>query len=200
MKIAVLASGRGSNFQAIVDNIKSGYLSRVEVAAFVTDKPGCPASEIARAHDIPVLDVDPSRSSSRRVFDAVLVSRLRDYPVDYVVLAGYMRILSYVFLKHYPQRVINIHPSLLPAFPGLNAQKKAVEAGVKISGCTVHVVDEEVDRGPIIMQKAVPVFADDDEQTLSRRILVQEHLLYSRVLKNLSEKEMQISGRTVSFS
>lgn len=200
MKIAVMASGRGSNFEAIINNINSGYLSQVEVEVFITDKAGCGAAGIAEKHGIPVISVNPSHSSSRRVFDAVLISKLKPYVVDYVILAGYMRVLSYVFLKSFPQRVINIHPSLLPSFPGLRAQKQALETGVKVSGCTVHIVDEEVDNGPILLQRAVPVFDTDDEETLSRRILAQEHLLYPKALKLLSEKTVNISGRVVSFS
>lgn len=199
MNIAVMASGRGSNFQAILDNIDGGYLSGIEVTVFLTDKADCPAAKIAKIRSIPVVSIDPATTSSRKVFDAVLVSRIKEYSVDYVVLAGYMRILSYVFLRHYHQRVINIHPSLLPSFPGLHAQRQALDAGVKITGCTVHIVDEEVDHGPIIMQKAVPVFEDDDEETLSKRILAQEHLLYSQVLKLLSEKNIHIADRTVFF-
>ena len=179
--VGVLASGRGSNLQAIFDAMDAGALS-VKVGVVITDKKDAKALERARARQIPTAFLDPKAYPDRTSYDASVASTLLGYQVELVVLAGYMRIVTKALLDPFPNKVINIHPSLLPSFPGLHAQRQALAAGVNVSGCTVHFVDEAVDHGPIIAQAAVPVLEEDTEQSLSERILVEEHRLLPMVI------------------
>lgn len=185
---AVLASGSGTNFQALIDaDLGPGQLVRL-----VTNLPGCGAAERAGRHGIPVTTVE-HRGLRRAAFDANLVEALQADRVDWVVLAGFMRILSPTFLASHP-RTLNIHPSLLPAFPGLDAQRQAFEAGVRITGCTVHMVDAGIDTGPVLAQVAVPVLEDDDAESLRLRILEQEHQVLPAVVRAVSEGRLDLSG------
>jgi phosphoribosylglycinamide formyltransferase-1 len=179
--IGVLASGRGSNLQAIFDAIDAGILS-VQVGVVISDKKEAKALERAHARQIPTVFLDPKAYPDRASYDSAVANTLLDYQVELVVLAGYMRIVTKALLDPFPNKVINIHPSLLPSFPGLHAQRQALAAGVKVSGCTVHFVDEAVDHGPIIAQATVPVLKDDTEGSLSERILVEEHRLLPMVI------------------
>lgn len=197
MKIVVLASGRGSNFKAIADNIAKGSLTGVSVSGLISDKPTANALAFAREIGVPAVCVDAASFADKDQYEAALVKELEALPCDLVVLAGYMKVLGPVFLNAVKQPVVNIHPSLLPSFAGLHAQRQAVEYGVKISGCTVHFVDAELDHGPIIAQVAVPVMEGDDEDKLSARILVQEHQLYSHCLQLLADDRITIEERRV---
>lgn len=181
LRLAALASGRGSNLQALVDAGERGEMDAT-VALVVSDNPGSYALERAKKHGIPFRVIERKSFASRQAFDLALADAVTDSGVDMVALAGFMRIISPAFLARFPGKVINIHPSLLPAFPGLDAQKQAFEYGVKITGCTVHYVDEGVDTGPIIVQSAVPVLPDDTVETLSARILEQEHIIYPKAV------------------
>jgi phosphoribosylglycinamide formyltransferase-1 len=174
--IGVLASGRGSNLQAILDAIDAKTLS-VQVGIVISDKKDAKALERAQARQVPTVFLDPKAYPNRASYDTAVVRVLLEHRVDFVVLAGYMRIVTKALLDPFPNKVINVHPSLLPSFPGLHAQRQALAAGVKVSGCTVHFVDEAVDHGPIIAQAAVPVLDGDTEQSLSERILIEEHRL-----------------------
>ena len=191
----MLASGRGSNFAAILDTIENQGLP-AEVAVVVSDRSEALALERARLHGIATTVVMPRDYPDRAAFDRVVVERLQAAGVQLVVLAGFMRIVTPVFLAAFPGRVLNIHPALLPAFPGLHAQRQAIEHGVKISGCTVHLVDEGVDSGPILMQRAVEVRDDDDEESLAARILVEEHKLYPEVIRRIATGEIRLAGLT----
>jgi phosphoribosylglycinamide formyltransferase-1 len=200
LRIGVLASGRGSNLQAIIDNIAQGSLS-AELAVVISDQPDAFALERARTHNIPAVQVSAKGYKGRRdEYDTLLVKELRNHAVELVVLAGFMRIITPTLLKAFPHRVMNIHPALLPSFPGLHVQKAALEHGVKFSGCTVHFVDEGMDTGPIIIQAVVPVLDNDTEDTLSARILKQEHTIYSRAIQFFAEGRLQVEGRTVRVS
>lgn len=181
LRLAVLASGRGSNLQALVDAGESGEMGGT-VALVVSDNPASHALERARKHGIPFRVVERKGFASRQAFDLALAGAVEESGADLVALAGFMRIISPVFLARFPGKVINIHPSLLPSFPGLDAQRQALEYGVKITGCTVHFVDEGVDTGPVIAQSAVPVLPGDTVETLSARILEQEHIIYPRAV------------------
>lgn len=176
MTLGVLVSGRGSNLQALLDARRDGRIES-RVAVVISDRESAPALERARAAGVPAVTVDPGRAASRLTPAAArrMVAVLGEHAVDWVVLAGFMRVVGPTFFRAYPDRILNIHPSLLPAFRGLNAQRQALEAGVKVAGCTLHVVTPELDAGPILMQASVPVNADDTEETLSARILVEEH-------------------------
>lgn len=196
LRVGVLASGRGSNLQAIMDAIAAGRVP-AQVVVVLSDKPGAAALERARAAGIPAEFVDPADFPTREAFDRRLAERLMAYGVDLVVLAGFMRILSPVFVRAFPGRIMNIHPSLLPAFPGLHAQRQALEHGVKVSGCTVHFVDEGLDSGPIILQAAVPVRDDDSEESLAARILEEEHRLYPEAVRLFAEGRLEVRGRRV---
>jgi phosphoribosylglycinamide formyltransferase-1 len=198
IKLAVLASGRGSNLQAIIDEIKNGRLS-AEIKAVISDCPNAQALERAQSENIPALFLNPKVHSSRRDYDLALAEKVKEFQVDLVVLAGFMRVLSTGFLDQFPHKVINIHPALLPSFPGTHAQKQALEYGVKISGCTVHFVDQGVDTGPIIAQRSVPVKYDDTEETLSERILIEEHKLYPQAIQWIAEGRVKVSGRRVKI-
>ena len=193
-KLAVLCSGRGTDLQSIIDAIQRGELD-AEISIVLTDKPKVMALERAEKAGIKNICVDRKKFTSRADFEAELLKNLEG--VDLVVLAGFMRILSPEFVRHYEGRLMNIHPSLLPAFPGAHAHRDALNYGVKVSGCTVHFVDEGTDSGPIILQAAVEVHEDDTEETLSARILEQEHIIYPKAIKLFVEGKLQIVGRKV---
>jgi phosphoribosylglycinamide formyltransferase-1 len=197
IKIGVLVSGRGSNLQTIIDNIGNGSLP-AEITVVISDKMDAFALERARKHNIPAVPVSSKGYRSKREeYDALLVKELQKRNVELVCLAGFMRIITPELIKAYPHRIMNIHPALLPAFPGLHVQKKALEHGVKFSGCTVHFVDEGMDTGPIIIQAVVPVLDNDTEAGLSERILKQEHKIYSRAIRLFAEGRLKIEGRRV---
>ena len=179
-KLGILLSGRGSNFEAIADSIQAGRL-QAEIAIVISNRADAPGLDSARRRGLNALLI-PSKGRVREEHDAEVVAALRQAQVDLVCLAGYMRLLSSDFVRAFPSRIINIHPSLLPAFPGMDAQKQALAYGVKVTGCTVHFVDEHLDHGPIILQKIVPVLESDDEHSLSARILEQEHVAYSEAI------------------
>jgi phosphoribosylglycinamide formyltransferase-1 len=192
-KIGILLSGRGSNFQAIADSIDAGRIPNAQIAIVISNRSDAPGLQIAEQRKIPAISI-PSKGKTREQHDVEVVSALKEKHVELMCLAGYMRLLSPWFINQFPQRILNIHPSLLPAFPGLEAQKHALEYGVKITGCTVHFVDEHLDHGAIIVQKAVPVLEDDDVQSLSARILEQEHLAYTEAI-NIVLRGCQLEGR-----
>ena len=194
-KLGVLLSGRGSNFLAIAESIRLGRLD-AEIALVLSNRPDAPGIAAAQALGLPTL-VLPSQGRKRQEHDEAVVAALREAGVEWIVLAGYMRLLSAWFVQQYPGRILNIHPSLLPAFPGLDAQKQAFDYGVQFSGCTVHFVDEHLDHGAILLQKSVPVLPSDDEHTLADRILVQEHIAYSEALALVLSGNYRIEGRRV---
>jgi phosphoribosylglycinamide formyltransferase-1 len=194
-RLGVLISGRGSNFQAIADHIAAGHLD-AEIAVVISNRADAPGLEIACARGIAAVCL-PSKGLDREIYDRQLVDELRRHDVDLVCLAGFMRLLSATFIRAYPDRILNIHPSLLPAFPGLDAQHQAIDHGVKIAGCTVHFVDEHLDAGPIILQAAVPVFDHDTVDQLSARILEQEHRIYSEAIGIVLSGGWEIAGRRV---
>jgi phosphoribosylglycinamide formyltransferase 1 len=194
--IGVLISGGGTNLQAIIDAIEAGKLdARIEVV--LSNKGDAHGLVRARKHGIAVEVMDHKAFPSREAYDQEVVDRLRSRGVELVVLAGFMRLLSPVFIKAYSNRIMNIHPALLPSFPGLHVQKKAVEHGVRFAGCTVHFVNEECDEGPIIIQAVVPVFSDDTEASLMARILKQEHRIYPRAIQLYAEGRLTVTGRKV---
>jgi len=192
--LGILLSGRGSNFVAIADSIDAGRIPDARIAVVISNRAEAPGIATARQRGLEVL-VIPSKGRPRQEHDRAVVAALKQHRVDLVCLAGYMRLLSPWFVQQYPQRILNIHPSLLPAFPGLEAQEQAFAYGVKVSGCTVHFVDEELDHGAIIVQKAVPVLDDDDEHTLAARILEQEHVSYTEAIKIVLSGKFAVSGR-----
>jgi phosphoribosylglycinamide formyltransferase-1 len=194
-KLGILLSGRGSNFEAIADAIQSGRLP-AEIALVVSNRADAPGLDSARRRGLTTRLI-PSKGRVREEHDAEVVAALKEARVDFVCLAGYMRLLSPEFVRAFPNRILNIHPSLLPAFPGLAAQKQAIDHGVKVSGCTVHFVDEHLDHGPIILQKTVPVLDADDEHTLAARILEQEHIAYTEALRLLLSGEVEVEGGRV---
>jgi phosphoribosylglycinamide formyltransferase 1 len=194
-RLGVLISGRGSNFEAIADQIDAGTLE-AEIAVVISNRADAPGLESARKRHINAVCI-PSKGLDREAYDIFLLEELHKHSVDFVCLAGFLRLLSATFIRQYPNRILNIHPSLLPAFPGLDAQRQALEHGVKIAGCTVHFVDEELDAGPIILQTAVPVLDGDTLETLSARILRQEHHLYSEALRLVLSGAFRIEGRRV---
>ena len=194
-KIGILLSGRGSNFEAIADSIKAGIL-QAEIAIVISNRADAPGLESARRRGLNAVLI-PSKGCVREEHDAEVVAALQEAEVDLICLAGYMRLLSPDFIRAFPNRIVNIHPSLLPAFPGMDAQKQALEYGVKVTGCTVHFVDEHLDHGPIILQKTVPVLDGVDVYTLSARILEQEHTAYSEAIGLLLSGEVEIQGRAV---
>ena len=195
-RIAVLLSGRGSNFEALAENISSGKIPGAEIAIVISNKPDAQGLERAKSRGI-LTRMIPSKGLEREAYDRLVVAALQEQQVELICLAGYMRLLSAYFVAAFPQRIINIHPSLLPSFPGLESQKQALEYGVKFAGCTVHFVDENLDAGPIILQSAVPVLDSDNEQTLSERILREEHRIYSEAVKIILEGKYKIEGRRV---
>jgi len=195
LRLVVMASGRGSNFSAIADAIREGALD-AEIAALVCDRPKAPVIDKAMAcgnMDIAVLT--RKGFASRADYDMALADLVFGYDPDVIALAGFMRVLGPEFVGRFPGRIINIHPALLPSFPGLDAQRQALEYGVKVTGCTVHFVDEGTDTGPIILQEAVPVLDEDDEESLSARILEKEHKLYVKALRLISEGKVRMEGR-----
>jgi phosphoribosylglycinamide formyltransferase-1 len=194
--LGVLASGRGSNLQAILDAIDAGRCP-ARVAVVVSDRKDAAALDRARRAGIRAVHVDPQAHPDRLAFDDAIARVLDEHAVQLVCLAGYMRLLSPGFVRGYPGRMLNVHPALLPAFPGLHAQRQALEAGVRVAGATVHLVDEGVDTGPIVLQAAVPVLANDTEATLSARILTEEHRLYPEAIRLFAEGRIEVSGRRV---
>ena len=192
--LGILLSGRGSNFVAIADSIDAGRIADAQIAIVISNKADAPGIATARARGLKTV-VIPSKGKPREEHDREVVAVLKENGVELVCLAGYMRLLSPWFVQQFRRRILNIHPSLLPAFPGLEAQEQAFAYGVKISGCTVHFVDEELDHGAIIVQKPVPVMDDDDEHTLARRILEQEHVAYTEAIKIVLENRFQVLGR-----
>jgi phosphoribosylglycinamide formyltransferase-1 len=192
--IGILLSGRGSNFVAIADSIDAELIPDARISVVISNKADAPGISTARARGLTAL-VIPSKGRPREEHDRDVVAALKDHGVDLVCLAGYMRLLSPWFVQQFPRRILNIHPSLLPAFPGLEAQEQAFAYGVKVSGCTVHFVDEELDHGAIIVQKAVPVLDGDDEHSLVARILEQEHLAYTEAIRIVLGGEFTIAGR-----
>lgn len=192
--LGILLSGRGSNFEAIARNVAAGRIPDARVAVVISNRTDAPGIETARSLGLTTM-VIPSQGKDRAEHDREMVAALQKHRVDLVCLAGYMRLLSPWFVQQFPRRILNIHPSLLPAFPGLEAQEQAFAYGVKVSGCTVHFVDEELDHGPIIVQKAVTVLDSDDEHTLAARILEQEHIAYSEAIRIVLEERFEIAGR-----
>ena len=192
--LGILLSGRGSNFIAIADSIDAGRIPDARIAVVISNRAEAPGIATARQRGIPAT-VIPSKGKAREEHDREVVAKLQENKVDLVCLAGYMRLLSPWFVQQFPQRILNIHPSLLPSFPGLEAQEQAFAYGVKVSGCTVHFVDEELDHGAIIVQKAVPVLDTDDEHTLAMRILEQEHIAYTQAINIVLQKNFNIVGR-----
>jgi phosphoribosylglycinamide formyltransferase-1 len=194
LRLGVLVSGGGTNLQSILDAIRAGALD-AELRLVLSNRPKAGGIERARAAGVPALAISHKRFETREAFDAALVAALLEHGVEWVALAGFMRVLTPVFLRAFAGRVVNIHPALLPAFPGVEAQHQAWDYGVKVAGCTVHFVDEGVDTGPILGQTAVPVLDDDDPERLRQRILVEEHRLYPRVLQWLAEGRVVRDGR-----
>ena len=197
--LGILLSGRGSNFVAIADNIDAGRIPDARIAVVISNTPDAPAIATARQRGLTALAI-PSKGRSREEHDREVVGALKQHAVDLVCLAGYMRLLSPWFVRQFPHQILNIHPSLLPAFPGLEAQEQAFAYGVKVSGCTVHFVDEELDHGPIIVQKAVPALDTDDEHTLAARILEQEHIAYTEAVNLVLGGNFKITGRRLVAS
>lgn len=195
-RIGVLLSGRGSNFEALADSVAAGRIPGAEMAVVVSNREGAPGIGKAKERGI-AARVIPSKGLEREVYDRQVVAVLQEHQVDLVCLAGYMRLLSPYFVAAFPNRILNIHPSLLPSFPGLESQRQALEYGVKFAGCTVHFVDENLDAGPIVLQATVPVRDEDTEETLSSRILAEEHRIYTEAVKIVLEGKFKIAGRRV---
>jgi len=195
-RIGVLLSGRGSNFEALADSISAGSIPNAEIAIVVSNREGAPGIDRARARGL-ATRIIPSKGLEREPYDRQVVAALHEANVDLVCLAGYMRLLSPHFVAAFPQRILNIHPSLLPSFPGLESQKQALDYGVRFAGCTVHFVDENLDAGPIVLQAVVPVEDHDTEDTLSARILKEEHRIYSEAVRIVLEGKFRLEGRRV---
>jgi len=195
-RIGVLLSGRGSNFEALAENISAGRIPNAEIAIVISNREGAPGIQRANARAIRTR-VIPSKGLEREVYDRQVAAVLDDHKVDLICLAGFMRLLSPFFVAKFPNRILNIHPSLLPSFPGLESQRQALEYGVKFAGCTVHFVDENLDAGPIILQAVVPVSDEDTETTLSENILKEEHRIYSQAVKIVLGGKYKIEGRRV---
>lgn len=196
LKLGVLISGNGSNLQSIIDNIEKGTLQAV-IKIVISNNPDAYGIIRAKKHGITVVVLKNSDFKNKEEFDSELINTLKKHDVELVTLAGFMRIISPRFLQTFPGRVMNIHPALLPSFPGLHGQKQAVDYGVKVSGCTVHFVDEGVDTGPIILQCAVPVLDDDTEDTLAARILKEEHKIYPQAIQLFADHKLEIRGRKI---
>jgi len=192
-RLGILISGRGSNFQAIANSIRDRRLD-ADIAVVISNRESAAGLQVARERGLHAIAL-PSKGLDRTVYDRMLIDELRRNAVDLVCLAGYLRLLSVDFIQAFPQRILNIHPSLLPAFPGLDAQHQALAHGVKITGCTVHFVDEQLDSGPIILQAAVPVLDDDSEESLSSRILAEEHRIYSEAIDLVISGRYRLEGR-----
>src|SRR5882757_8099295 len=195
-RIGVLLSGRGSNFEALADSVAAGRIPEAEIALVLSNREGAAGIDRARARGL-ATRVIASKGLEREPYDRQVVAALREAHVDLICLAGYMRLLSPFFVTAFPQRILNIHPSLLPSFPGLESQRQALEYGVKFAGCTVRFVDENLDAGPIVLQAAVPVRDDDTEETLSSRILAEEHRIYTEAVRIVLEGKFKIVGRRV---
>jgi phosphoribosylglycinamide formyltransferase 1 len=195
-RIGVLLSGRGSNFEALADSIGTGRLPNAEISIVLSHRHGAPGVEKARARGL-ATQVILSKGLEREAYDKLVVAALQEEKVDLVCLAGYMRLLSPHFIKAFPGRILNIHPSLLPSFPGLESQRQALEHGAKFSGCTVHFVDENLDAGPIVMQACVPIEDSDTPETLSERILREEHRIYTEAVRIVLEGRYRMDGRRV---
>jgi len=193
-QLGILLSGRGSNFEAIARNVASGKIPDARIGVVISNRSDAGGIETAKRLGLETL-VIPSKGKDREIHDREIVAALQQHKVDLVCLAGYMRLLSPWFVKQFPQRILNIHPSLLPAFPGLEAQQQVFNYGVKLTGCTVHFVDEELDHGAIIIQKAVPVLDSDDEHTLASKILEQEHEAYSEAINLVLNRAWKVAGR-----
>lgn len=196
--MGVLISGSGSNLQSIIDHIEKGTLNAV-IRIVISNNPAAPGLARAQKHSLPACVLRPEDFKTREDFDSELIRILKANDIDLVVLAGFMRILTSIVLKAFPQKIINIHPALLPSFPGTHGQKDAFEYGVKFSGCTVHFVDEGIDTGPIIIQSVVPVLQTDTSDTLAARILKEEHRIYPRAIQLFAEGKIKISGRKVQI-
>jgi phosphoribosylglycinamide formyltransferase-1 len=196
LKIGVLASGSGSNLQSIIDTIEAGLIP-AEIACVISNNAAAFALQRAKKHGIPALHIDHRIFTGREAYDAALVETFSEHGVQLVVLAGFMRIITPVLLNAFPAAVMNIHPALLPAFPGLHAQRQALDYGVKITGCSVHFVDAGTDTGPVIIQAAVPVLEKDNEETLSARILVEEHRIYPEAVRLFATGRLKVEGRRV---
>ena len=197
-RLGVLLSGRGSNFQTIAESISAGRIP-AEIAVVISNRADAPGLAAARERGLTAICL-PSKGLDREAYDRQLIAALREHAVEWVLLAGYMRILSAEFIRAFPRRILNIHPSLLPAFPGLDAQHQAFDYGVKLSGCTVHFVDEHLDHGPIVTQAMVPVAPDDTADSLAARILAEEHRIYGESLRRLLTEDWRIDGRRVVFT
>jgi phosphoribosylglycinamide formyltransferase 1 len=195
-RIGVLLSGRGSNFVALADSIAAGRIPGAEIALVISNREGAPGLALAEARGIKAMAI-PSKGLAREEYDRLAVEELRKANVDLVCLAGFMRLLSPYFVAAFPQRILNIHPSLLPSFPGLEASRQALEYGVKFTGCTVHLVDENMDAGPILAQAIVPVRDEDTDETLSARILTEEHRIYTEAVRLIVSGKYRIEGRRV---
>jgi len=193
-KISVMASGKGSNLQALIDSVEQGFIP-ADISLIVSDNPGAGALEKANKHGLESMVINPEEFASRKEMEKVLVSSLQERSVEMVVLAGFMRVLSPYFISAFPDKIINIHPSLLPAFPGVDAVQQALEYGAKVTGCTVHLVEEKVDSGPIIMQEAVPVLQEDSIVSLQQRIHAAEHRCYPRALELFCKDKIIFRGR-----
>ena len=202
LRVGVLASGRGSNLQAIIDAIEADKLA-ARIAVVISNKKDAQALERARHHGVADVFLDPApykdRPDSREAYDRAILAVLKEHNVELVALAGYMKIVTRVLIDAYPNRIMNIHPSLLPSFPGLKAQQQALDWGVKVSGCTVHFVTEGVDTGPIIRQAAVPVQENDTAETLETRILTEEHRIYPEAIQLIADGRLSVEGRRVRF-
>ncbi len=196
LKLGILISGNGSNLQSIIDYIEKGSL-KATIKIVISNNPDAYGLTRAKKHGIPVVILKNGDFKNKEDFDLELIRILKNNSVDLVILAGFMRVLTPTFLKAFPQKIMNIHPALLPSFPGIHGQKQALEYGVKLSGCTVHFVDEGVDTGPIIIQSAVPVHNDDTEETLAARILKEEHRIYPQAIQFFAEGKIEIKGRKV---
>ena len=196
INLGVLVSGSGSNLQSIIDHIEQQRLD-AEIKIIISNNPGAYALERAKKHHIPAVVIDHTEYPDRHEFDRKMIEVLRFHSIDLIILAGFMRVLTPMFLKTFPMRIMNIHPALLPSFPGLHVQRKALEYGVRFSGCTVHFVDEGVDTGPIIIQAVVPVYEEDTEQSLSERILREEHRIYPRAIQLYAAGRLKLDGRRV---
>ena len=194
-KLGILLSGRGSNFAAIARNVAEGNLN-AEIAVVISNRPEAPGLELARRMGLHAVSL-PSKGLDREIYDRHVIAELRNSQVDLVCLAGFMRLLSGHFIREFPRRILNIHPSLLPAFPGLDAQYQALAYGVRVSGCTVHFVDEDLDSGPILLQAVVPVEDEDTPESLSDRILIEEHRIYTEAIRIVLEGRYRIDGRRV---
>jgi phosphoribosylglycinamide formyltransferase-1 len=196
--LGILLSGRGSNFGAIADSLDSGRIPDARIALVISNREDAPGIETARKRGLNALII-LSKGRDRETHDREVVAALKEHKVDLICLAGYMRLLSPWFVQQFPRQILNIHPSLLPAFPGLEAQQQAFAYGVKVSGCTVHFVDEELDHGAIIVQKTVPVLDSDDEHSLAERILAQEHAAYTEAINVVLEGKVEVAGRRLKL-